>query len=99
MSRGSELEWFQSGQSIGSALILAPDLIVERFGEADQFLLAPMRDLLVSVPMEAGYEFAADLYESIAEEDPNCLDLPVLSLIGGHVVIAAPPGLRSGRVH
>jgi hypothetical protein len=95
---GVPTKWFQSGQSIGSALILAPDLIVERFGTDEQFILAPMRDLLVSVPIEAGYAFAADLYESIAEEDPNCLDLPVLTLVDGRVLVAAP-GSRSAKLN
>src|SRR4051794_25095626 len=96
---GVPTKWLQSGQSIGSSLILAPDLIVERFGPEEQFVLAPMRDLLVSVPIDAGHAFAADLYESIAEEDPNCLDLPVLKLVDGQIVIAAPAGARLGPVH
>lgn len=94
---GVSTKWFQSGQSIASALILAPDLIAERFGPDEQFILAPMRDLLVSVPVDAGLEFAADLYESIAEEDPNCLDLPVLSLVDGQVVAAARAVRREAR--
>jgi hypothetical protein len=96
---GIPTKWFQSGQSIASALILTPELIVERFGSEDQFLLAPMPDLLVSVPIDAGHAFAADLYESIAEEDPNCLDLPVLTLVNGQVAVAASDGLRSSRLN
>lgn len=96
---GVSVGFFQSGQSIGSALILAPDLVAERFGESDQFLLAPMRDLLVSVPMSAGRMFAADLYESIAEEDPNCLDLPVLSFVGGRLEIASEVTVPRGYLH
>src|SRR4051794_17694884 len=96
---GVPTKWFQSGQSIASAMILAPDLIVERFGPQEQFILAPMRDLLVSVPVDAGHAFAADLYESIAEEDPNCLDLPVLSLVDGRLVSAAAAPMGAGRLH
>lgn len=96
---GVPTKWFQSGQSIASALILTPDLIVEQFGQEQQFVLAPMRDLIVSVPIDAGHAFAADLYESIAEDDPNCLDLPVMTLLDGQIVIADQPAMRLGPVH
>jgi hypothetical protein len=88
---GVPTTWFQTGEGIGSGMILAPDLIAEHFGTEAQFVLAPMRDLLVAIPVEAGLEFATYLYESIAEEDPNCLDLPVLTLIGGRLDVAQPP--------
>lgn len=81
---------FQSGQSIGSPLILLPEEIGKRFGDAPQYILAPMRDLLVSVPQSAGSAFAHYLYESIAEEDPNCLDLPVFAFEDGRLEIALP---------
>ena len=88
---GVPTAWFQSGESIGSALLLLPEEIAKRFGRDPQLIIAPMRDLLVSLPLRAGVDFAAWLHESIAEEDPNCLDLPVFSLIGGQLAIATPP--------
>jgi hypothetical protein len=92
--------WFQSGESIGSALLLMPDEIARRLGSHPQFVMAPMRDLLVSVPIDAGITFATWLREAIAEDDPNCLELPVFSLVDGELRIAAPPGVPGGvRVH
>ena len=81
--------FFQSGESVGSALLLLPDEIVSRLGGHPQYVMAPMRDLLVSVPLDAGLGFATWLREAIAEDDPNCLDLPVFSLIAGDLRIAS----------
>lgn len=93
--------WFQSGQSIGSALLLLPEEIEKRFGRDPQLIIAPMRDLLVSIPLHAGLEFAIALRESIAEEDPNCLDLPVFSLMDGQLRICSPSvnAVQLGRTH
>lgn len=87
---GVPTAYFQSGESIGSPLLLLPEEILRRFGSKPQLIMAPTRDLLVSIPLDAGLEFATWLRESIAEEDPNCLDLPVFSLIGGQLRIASP---------
>jgi hypothetical protein len=96
---GVPTAWFQSGASFGSALLLLPDEIVRRFGPASQLLIAPMRDLLISVPEEAGIEFAAEMRDFVAEEDPNCLDLPVFSLVDGRLEIASTPQTGEARTY
>jgi hypothetical protein len=88
---------FQSGEGIASTLLLLPDQIVRRFGPSPQLLIAPMRDLLVSIPRDAGIEFATWLRDAFAEEDPNCLDLPIFSLVGGDLRIE--PGTPGTRIH
>lgn len=89
--------WFQSGEGIASSLLLLPDQMTRRLGPEPQLVIAPMRDLLVSVPLEAGVEFAAWLRELVAEEDPNCLDLPVFSLVD--VELRIETGTSGTRVH
>lgn len=98
---GVPVRWFQSGESIGSALLLVPDQLTSRMGPEPQLVIAPMRDLLVSMPLDAGLEFATFLRECIAGEDANCLDLPVFSLIDGQLRIAAPylEAEETSRVH
>lgn len=96
-----QTKWFQSGEHYASPLLLMPDQIERRFGRDPQFVLAPMRDLLVSLPMEAGFGFATWLRESVQEEDPNCLELPVFTFIDGLLRIAsqepAAPGWAATR--
>lgn len=91
-----QTKWFQSGEHYGSSLLLMPDQIARRFGQDPQLILAPMRDLLVSLPLDAGPGFATWLRESVQEEDPNCLDLPVFTFIDGILTIAIPEPLPPG---
>jgi len=93
--------WFQSGEGICSAMLLIPDEIGSRLGRHAQYLIAPMRDLLVSIPLEAGLGYATWLREAIAEDDPNCLDLPVFTLIRDDLRIASAKEhhVVSGPVH
>lgn len=63
----------QSGVSIGSTLVLAPDQVRRLFGPVPMLFIAPMRDLLIGFPADVDGELAAWVFEEIADQDPNCL--------------------------
>jgi hypothetical protein len=70
----------QSGLGCASALVLAPDELRRILGDHPQCLLAPMRDVLVSLPSDVDRGFAAWLNEELATMDPNGLALDAFSL-------------------
>jgi len=65
----------QTGLGCASALVLAPDELRRIFGQQPQCLLAPMRDVLVSLPPDVDRRLAAWLNEELATMDPNGLAL------------------------
>ena len=73
----------QTGVGCASALLLAPDELVRVFGPEPQCLIAPMRDLLVSLPPDTDRAFIAWLNEEFSEMDPNGLALDAFVLDGG----------------
>jgi hypothetical protein len=72
----------QTGLGCASALVLTPDELRRIFGERPQCLLAPMRDVLVSLPADVDRRFAAWLNEELATMDPNGLALDAFTLDG-----------------
>jgi len=70
----------QTGLGCASALVLAPDELRRIFGERHQCLLAPMRDVLVSLPPDVDRGFAAWLNHELASMDPNGLALDAFVL-------------------
>jgi hypothetical protein len=73
----------QSGVGCASALLLVPDELVRIFGSEPQCLIAPMRDLLVSLPPDTDRTFVAWLNEEFSEMDPNGLALDAFGLEDG----------------
>ena len=65
----------QTGVGCASALVLLPDELTRLFGDEPQLLLAPMRDVLVSLPADVDRAFAGWLNEEFAAMDPNGLSL------------------------
>ena len=63
----------QSGVGCASALVLVPDELERIFGSAEQCLIAPMRDLLISMPVDADRELVGWLNDEFATMDPNGL--------------------------
>ena len=53
------------------------------FGPEPQCLIAPMRDLLVSMPPDTDRAFVAWLNDEFSEMDPNGLALDAFLLDGG----------------
>ena len=80
---GIPVRVLQSGLGCASALVLAPDELARIFGEAPQTLIAPMRDLLISLPQDADRSFVAWLNDEFAEMDPNGLALDAFAWADG----------------
>ncbi len=82
---GVPLRVLQSGLGCASALVLLPDELVRIFGSAPQTLIAPMRDLLVSLPPDADRAFVTWLNDEFADMDPNGLALDAFMLDDGRL--------------
>ena len=73
----------QSGVGCASALVLVPDELERIFGSERQCLIAPMRDLLISMPADADRELVGWLNDEFASMDPNGLALDAFVLEDG----------------
>jgi hypothetical protein len=71
----------QSPTGSASTYVLVPAALGRIFGAHRQLVLAPMRNLLLSLPINADRDFAAWLFDEIAAQDPNCL-APAAFVIG-----------------
>ena len=80
---GVPVRVLQSGVGCASALVLVPDEMQRIFGADPQCLIAPMRDLLISMPADADRTFVSWLNEEFSEMDPNGLALDAFVLDGG----------------
>ncbi len=99
---GLPLRAFQSGDGWASALVLAPELLPDVFGTDPALLLAPMRDLLVALPIDTDPGLAAWMLDDFAGLDPNGLDMPLLTFEEGVVEVFDRRRRRRGgrgRVH
>ena len=81
--QGVPVRILQSGAGCASALVLVPDELERIFGAGPQCLIAPMRDLLISMPEDADRELVGWLNEEFASMDPNGLALDAFVLEGG----------------
>ena len=71
----------QSPTGSASTYVLVPEALGRIIGRHRQLVLAPMRNLLLSLPISADRDFAAWLFDEIAAQDPNCL-APAAFVIG-----------------
>lgn len=85
----------QTGIGCASTLLLIEDELMRIFGTDPQVLIAPMRDLLVSMPADSDREFVAWLNEEFASLDPHGLALDAFSISAGSLRYEPLPG-RSG---
>jgi hypothetical protein len=74
---------FQSREGWASSLLLMPDQLARTFGQRNGIVLAPMRDLLIMMPLDTDPNLAYALLDEFAASDMNALDLPIFSLIDG----------------
>lgn len=90
---------FHSREGWASQLLLLPDLLSHVLGVRNGLILAPMRDLVVCLPLDTEREFAEYLYKEFAAVDMNALDLPLLALVDGHLsqAVGVPRSLRRSR--
>lgn len=63
----------QASSGCASTYVLLPEPLRRIFGTEPQLLIAPMRNLLVSMPLETDREFAAWLFDEFSAQDPNGL--------------------------
>ena len=87
---------FQSREGWASSLLLLPSELTRVLGERNGLILAPMRDLIICLPLDVEREFAQWLLDEFAEVDMNALDLPPFALVDGHLTraVGVPPALR-----
>ena len=92
---------FQSREGWASSLLLLPDELARVMGERNGLILAPMRDLILMMPLDTDPELAYMLLDEFASADMNALDLPLFSLIDGELTqaIAGPEPTHSGSLH
>ena len=89
---------FQSREGWASSLLLLPKELVRVFGRREGILLAPMRDVLLLMPLDAEPGLALAVLEDFAEADMNALDLPLFVLLDGQLHPAVTtPGPDLGR--
>ena len=81
--QGVPVRILQSGVGCASALVLVPDELERIFGSERQCLIAPMRDLLISMPADADRELVGWLNDEFASMDPNGLALDAFVLEDG----------------
>jgi hypothetical protein len=76
---------FQSREGWASSLLLVPGELMRVLGRRNGLVLAPMRDLVLLMPLDAEPALAYLVLEEFARADMNALDLPIFSLLGGRL--------------
>jgi hypothetical protein len=89
------VRFLQSPTGSASTYVLVPDALARILGRHRQLVLAPMRNLLISLPITADRDFAAWLFDEIASQDPNCL-APTAFVIGNGQLALEPLGESYG---
>ena len=84
---GMPMSAFQSRQGWASALLLAPDVLVGLFGPEPSLIMAPMRDLVVQLPIDSDLGFAVWLLEDFAALDPGGLRVPLMAVVDGELAV------------
>ena len=82
---GVPVRILQSGLGCASALVLVPDELRRILGPDPQLLIAPMRDLVISMPPDTDRAFTAWINDEFAEMDPNGLALDAFTLDDGEL--------------
>lgn len=93
---GVTLRTLQTGLDCASGLLLLPDEIGRILGSGPQILIAPMRDILISLPIDVDPLLAIDLNDGMAENDPRGLALdPFVFEAGDLLPASVVPIVRS----
>jgi hypothetical protein len=69
------VDLLQTGGGFAASLLLVPDHIERLFGAGPHLLVAPMRDILIALPVDVDQEFASWLSAEFEVLDPNHLHL------------------------
>ena len=75
------------GTGSASTFVLVPHRLAAIFGPEPQFFIAPVRDILISLPADVERGFAAWLMREFAELDPNFLAPVGFAFRGGAVSV------------
>ena len=73
------------GQGWGSSLILVPELLRPILGTTPRILLAPVRNTLLALPEDVDDGLAVDLWQAIAQDAHDELDVDPLRWTGSTV--------------
>ena len=73
----------RTGLDCASGLLLVPDELPRILGPGPQCLIAPMRDLLISLPADADRAIVGELNDALATADPRGLALDAFLFDGG----------------
>jgi hypothetical protein len=96
---GYPLTCFVSHEGWASSLLLMPDLLARVFGDAPGIVFAPTRDVVCRAPIDADWQRARWLLEDLGEPDPNALDVPLLTFVGGALQFALEDASATTHTH
>lgn len=85
---GVETLAYQSRDGWAASLVLIPDELCRVLGKRSGLILAPMRDLVMWMPLDTNPELAAWVLDELAAADMNALDIPLLALVDGEISVA-----------
>ena len=85
----------QSPTGAASTYVLAPGSLGRILGRHPQLVIAPMRNLLISMPVGTNRDFALWLFDEFAAQDPNCL-APAAFVVGDGQLGLEPLGESFG---
>ena len=86
---GVPVRLLQARSGSGSAFIMLPGQLERMFGSSPQLLVTPMRNLLISMPLDVDRMLAYEVFQTFAAEDPNSLP-PIAFLLRQGEVSPAP---------
>ncbi len=96
---GTPVRLLQSGTGSGASFVLLPGELGRLFGSSQQLLIAPMRDLLIALPLDADRDMVAELFDLVASQDPNSIAPIAFLFRDGRVTLdALVPGLDPARL-
>jgi|GEM_PF-1642535 len=74
------------GQGWGSALLLLPDVLQQILGDEPRVLLAPVRNHLIALSMDATIESCSSIWAALADGGNDELDVPLYFWEDGQVL-------------
>lgn len=85
------------GQGWGSALLLLPDVIGPILGDTPRVLLAPVRNHLIALSMDATLDVCATMWAALADGAHDELDVPIYFWENG--IVVRHLGAQDGLIH
>jgi hypothetical protein len=95
---GVETLAYQSRDGWAGSLVLVPDELSRVLGQRSGLILAPMRDLLMWMPLDTDAALATWVLEELAAADMNALDIPLLALVDSQLTVVRPSVTARARM-